>query len=49
MEANAVVLRRSLLFVPGPRPDPLRIGLVTGADPVCVDLEDAVVVARSAV
>jgi citrate lyase beta subunit len=44
MEVNSVVPRRSLLFVPGLRPDRLRKALVTGADCVCVDLEDAVAV-----
>lgn len=44
MEANAVVPRRSLLFVPGLRPDRLRKAFVSGADCVCVDLEDAVAV-----
>ncbi len=44
MEANAVVPRRSLLFVPGLRPDRLRKALASGADCVCVDLEDAVAV-----
>ena len=34
--------RRSLLFVPGLRPDRYRKALDTGADIVCIDLEDAV-------
>ena len=33
---------RSLLFVPGSRPDRFAKALAAGADPVCVDLEDAV-------
>jgi citrate lyase beta subunit len=44
MKANAVVPRRSLLFVPGLRPDRLRKALVSGADCICADLEDAVAV-----
>ncbi len=42
MEAHAVVPRRSLLFVPGLRPDRIRKALTAGADCICVDLEDAV-------
>lgn len=38
--------RRSMLFVPGLRPDRARKALVSGADVVCVDLEDAVAVAH---
>ena len=34
--------RRSLLFVPGARPDRFEKALAAGADMVCVDLEDAV-------
>ncbi len=34
--------RRSLLFVPGSRPDRFGRALASGADIVCVDLEDAV-------
>lgn len=34
--------RRSLLFVPGSRPDRFVRALTSGADVVCVDLEDAV-------
>lgn len=34
--------RRSLLFVPGLRPDRFAKALETGADIVCIDLEDAV-------
>ena len=33
---------RSLLFVPGSRPDRIAKALGAGADAVCVDLEDAV-------
>lgn len=42
MEAGTVVPRRSLLFVPGLRPDRIRKALTAGADAICVDLEDAV-------
>ena len=38
--------RRSLLFVPGLRPDRFAKALGAGADIVCVDLEDAVAMAR---
>ena len=38
--------RRSLLFVPGLRPDRFEKALGSGADIVCVDLEDAVPLAR---
>ena len=38
--------RRSLLFVPGLRPDRVRKALDSGADIVCVDMEDAVAVPR---
>lgn len=34
--------RRSLLFVPGSRPDRYAKAIATGADQVCIDLEDAV-------
>lgn len=37
---------RSLLFVPGARPDRFGKALASGADAVCVDLEDAVAPAR---
>ncbi len=37
---------RSLLFVPGARPDRFDKALASGADAVCVDLEDAVAPAR---
>ncbi|MYK68509.1 MAG: hypothetical protein F4020_02785, partial [Gammaproteobacteria bacterium] len=45
---------RSILFVPGYRPDRFGKALAAGADAVCIDLEDAVppqrkVVAREAV
>jgi citrate lyase subunit beta/citryl-CoA lyase/(S)-citramalyl-CoA lyase len=33
---------RSLLFVPGPRPDRFPKAVTAGADAVCIDLEDAV-------
>jgi len=39
---NAVRPRRSLLFVPGLRPDMFAKALNSGADIVCVDMEDAV-------
>ncbi len=38
------VPRRSMLFAPGLRPDRARKALVSGADVVCVDLEDAVAI-----
>ena len=34
--------RRSLLFVPAARPDRYPKALATGADAVCIDLEDGV-------
>lgn len=37
-----VHVRRSLLFVPGSRPDRFEKALAAGADCVCIDLEDAV-------
>ncbi len=40
--------RRSLLFVPGLRPDRFPKALAAGADIVCVDLEDAVAPPRKA-
>ncbi len=40
--------RRSLLFVPGLRPDRFAKALAAGADIVCVDLEDAVAPPRKA-
>ena len=40
--------RRSLLFVPGLRPDRFAKALETGADIVCIDLEDAVAQDRKA-
>lgn len=39
---NAIRPRRSLLFVPGLRPDMFPKALNSGADIVCVDMEDAV-------
>jgi len=39
------VPRRSLLFCPGLRPDRFRKAVVSGADAVCIDLEDAVAIA----
>ena len=39
---NDVRLRRSLLFLPASRPDRFEKALATGADAVCVDLEDGV-------
>ncbi len=44
--ATHPVPRRSMLFVPGLRPDRARKALVSGADVVCIDLEDAVAVAH---
>lgn len=38
--------RRSMLFVPGLRPDRARKAMASGADVVCIDLEDAVAVAH---
>ena len=38
--------RRSLLFVPGLRPDRFAKALESGADIVCVDIEDAVPLPR---
>ena len=43
---HAVRPRRSLLFVPGLRPDRFAKALDAGADIVCVDLEDAVALPR---
>jgi (S)-citramalyl-CoA lyase len=42
MTATAIRPRRSLIFVPGDKPQMYPKALVTGADIVCVDLEDAV-------
>ena len=39
---NDIRLRRSLLFLPASRPDRFEKALATGADVVCVDLEDGV-------
>jgi (S)-citramalyl-CoA lyase len=44
----AVSVRRSLLFVPGSRPDRFDKALAAGADCVCIDLEDAVAPADKA-
>ena len=41
-KAPGARLRRSLLFVPAVRPDRLPKALATGADAVCIDLEDGV-------
>lgn len=41
-ETAAAPVRRSLLFVPGARPDRFGKALAAGADIVCIDLEDAV-------
>ena len=41
-EAAAERIRRSLLFVPAVRPDRFPKALATGADAVCIDLEDGV-------
>lgn len=38
----SVQVRRSLLFVPGSRPERFEKALASGADCVCIDLEDAV-------
>jgi len=38
------IARRSMLFVPGLRPDRARKAFTSGADVVCIDLEDAVAV-----
>jgi citrate lyase beta subunit len=40
--------RRCLLFVPGARPERFEKALATGADQVCIDLEDAVPLADKA-
>ncbi len=42
MTAPDVQPRRSLIFVPGLRPDMFPKALATGADIVCIDLEDAI-------
>ncbi len=42
MTATAIRPRRSLIFVPGDKPQMYPKALATGADVVCVDLEDAV-------
>ena len=43
---NAIRPRRSLLFVPGLRPDMYAKALNSGADIVCIDMEDAVARSR---
>ena len=43
---RAIRPRRSLLFVPGLRPDRFTKALESGADIVCVDMEDAVTLSR---
>lgn len=45
---EAVQPRRSLLFVPGSRPERFEKALAAGADGVCIDLEDAVAPADKA-
>jgi len=45
-DATHPIPRRSMLFVPGLRPDRARKAMVSGADAVCIDLEDAVAVAH---
>ena len=42
MSERAYQPRRSLIFAPGTRPDMCPKALVSGADMVCVDLEDAI-------
>ena len=39
---------RSILFVPGDRPDRFAKAMASGADAICIDLEDAVPAARKA-
>ncbi len=46
MTGKTVRPRRSLLFVPGLRPDRFAKALEAGADIVCVDIEDAVALPR---
>ena len=41
-------VRRTVLFVPATRPDRFEKALASGADAVCIDLEDAVAPARKA-
>jgi citrate lyase subunit beta / citryl-CoA lyase len=45
----ALAAARSLLFVPGDRPDRFAKAIASGADAVVLDLEDAVPPARKAV
>ena len=42
MELNATRPRRSLIFMPGNKPEMFAKALNTGADIVCIDLEDAI-------
>jgi citrate lyase beta subunit len=49
MAATAIQPRRSLIFAPGDKPDMFPKALRTGADIVCVDLEDAVAPQHKAV
>ena len=46
MSETGIRPRRSLLFVPGLRPDRFEKALGSGADIVCVDIEDAVAMPR---
>jgi len=46
MQPRSIRPRRSLLFVPGLRPDRYAKALEVGADIVCVDIEDAVALDR---
>ena len=46
MTESEIRPRRSLLFVPGLRPDRFAKALDSGADIVCVDIEDAVPLPR---
>ena len=46
MSESEIRPRRSLLFVPGLRPDRFEKALAAGADIVCVDIEDAVALPR---
>lgn len=48
LAAKEICPRRSLLFVPGLRPDRFAKALDAGADIVCIDLEDAVALDRKA-
>jgi (S)-citramalyl-CoA lyase len=46
MAVTSPIARRSMLFVPGLRPDRYGKAVLAGADAVCVDLEDAVAADR---